>query len=142
MTADKAALDRVEMALLNPEARGDFAVTMTVGAPKKSGIGRRLSPFEVRIPLSALTYKDAGGRREATVDITIAAVEDNGARSDPATERQTISLDPGQWERDKDRFYLYAGEAKSRTGNHRFVVSVRDLATNRIGLGSASVRID
>ncbi len=105
-------------------------------------MGRRLAPFEVRVPLSALTYKEAGGRKDATLDITIAAVQDNGARSDPATERKTVSLDPKQWDKDKDRSFIYTGEAKTRTGNLRFIASVRDVATNRIGLGSTSVRIE
>ncbi len=142
MTADKAARDRIEMALLNPEARGDFAVSLRLGPAKPGGLGRRLAPFEVRVPLAALTYKEAGGRKDATLDITIAAVQDDGARSDPATVRETVSLDPKQWDQDKDRAFIYTGEAKTRTGNMRFVASVRDVATNRIGLGSASVRIE
>jgi len=39
-------------------------------------------------------------------------------------------------------FYIFAGEAKSRKGNHRFVATVKDVATNRFGIGSASARID
>ncbi len=142
MTADKAAFNRVEMALLNPETRGDFAVGVAVGAAKKGGIGRRLSPLEARIPLSALTFKDVAGRKEAVIEVTVAAAEDNGARSEPVMRRQTISLDPAQWEKDKGRFFIYTSELKSRTGNHRFVTTVRDVTTNRIGLGSASVRIE
>jgi len=69
-------------------------------------------------------------------------VEDNGARSDATTIRRTISLDPAQWEKDRDRFYLFATDAKSRPGNLRFVVTVKDMTTNRTGLGSASVRIE
>lgn len=141
-TAEKASLNRMELALLTPEAKGDFDVAVAVGPPKPAGIGRRQSPLEVRIPLSALTFQDAAGRKEAVVDITVAAVEDTGARSDATTIRRAISLDPAQWEKDRDRFYLFGTDAKSRPGNLRFVVTVKDKSTNRTGLGSASVRIE
>jgi VWFA-related protein len=141
-TAEKANFNRMELALLTPDAKGDFDVAVSVGLAQSAGIGRRLSPLEVRIPLSALTFKEAGGRQEAAIDITVAAVEDNGARSDVTTVRRTISLDPARWEKDKDRFYLFATDAKSRPGNLRFVVTVKDTTTNRTGLGSANVRIE
>ena len=141
-TAEKASLNRMELALLTPDAKGDFDVAVTVGLPQPAGIGRRLSPLEARIPLSALTFQDAAGRKDAVVDITVAAVEDNGARSDATTIQRTISLDPAQWEKDRDRFYLFATDAKSRPGNLRFVVTVKDRRTNRTGLGSANVRIE
>ena len=141
-TAEKASLNRMELALLTPDAKGDFDVAVTVGPSQSAGIGRRLSPLEARIPLSALMFQEVGGRREAVVDVSVAAVEDNGARSDATTIRRTISLDPAQWEKDRDRFYLFATDAKSRPGNLRFVVTVKDMTTNRTGLGSASVRIE
>jgi hypothetical protein len=37
---------------------------------------------------------------------------------------------------------VYTGEVKARKGNMRFVATVRDVATNRIGVGSASVRVE
>ena len=141
-TAEKASLNRMELALLTPDAKGDFDLAVTVGPSQSAGIGRRLSPLEARIPLSALMFQEVGGRKEAVVDVTVAAVEDNGARSDATTIRRTISLDPAQWEKDRDRFYLFATDAKSRPGNLRFVVTVKDMTTNRTGLGSASVRIE
>lgn len=141
-SAEKAARNRMELALVTPDARGDFDLDISVGAQKSGGIGRRLLPLEVKIPLSALTYREVSGRKEAVVDVTVAAVEDSGARSEPTTKRQVISLDPAKWEADKGRYYLFVANLKSRTGNHRFVVTVKDLATNRMGLGSASVRVE
>ncbi len=141
-SAGKAARNRMELALVTPDARGDFDVEVTVGPPRSGGLGRRLSPLEAKIPISALSFHDAGGRKEASIDVTIAAVEDSGARSDATTKRQAISLDPARWEADKGRYFLFATDLKSRKGNHRFVVTVRDVATNRMGLGSASVRVE
>jgi VWFA-related protein len=142
MSAEKASRNRMELALVTPEGRGDFDVDVAVGATKSGGIARRLSTLEAKIPLSALTFQDAGGRKEAVIEVTVGAVEDTGARSDISTQRRTISLDPARWEKDKDRFFLFTTDLKSRTGNHRFVIAVKDVATNRMGLGSASVRIE
>ncbi|MFI5182170.1 MAG: VWA domain-containing protein [Thermoanaerobaculia bacterium] len=142
MSAEKAERNRVELALMTPDAHGDFGVEVLVGAPTSKGLGRRQSPLEAKIPLLALTFHDAAGRKEAAVDVAIAAVEDSGARSDVTIQHQTISLDPAAWAADQGRYYLYTATVKTRKGNHRFVVTVKDVATNRMGLGSASVRIE
>jgi VWFA-related protein len=142
MSPGKAVLNRMELALVTPDAKGEFDIAVSVGPSRSGGLARRISPLEVRVPLSELTFQDAGGRKEAVVDITVAAVEDNGARSSPATVRRTISLDPARWEQDRNRYYLFTSDLKSRSGNHRIVVTVKDVATSRMGLGSASVRID
>ena len=137
-----AAHDRLEMALITPAARGDFAVTLATDVPKKgAGIGRRLVPFEVKVPVSSLTFLDAEGKKKAVVEIGLAAVEDTGARSVPVTEKQEIVVPAETLAAAQDAF-VYRGEFKSRTGNMRFVATVRDVATNRIGVGSASVRVE
>jgi len=142
-TSGESARDRMELALLTPDAAGDFPVALTIGTAKKgAGIGRRLSPFSVRVPVSSFTFLDEGGKKKAVVDVTLAAVEDNGARSDLVPDRQTILVDAATLAKGADEPFVYTGEVKSRKGNMRFVATVRDVATNRIGVGSASVRIE
>src|SRR5664279_5461209 len=105
-TADESASDRLELALVTPGASGEFPVALAIGPEKKGGgIGHRIAPFKVSVPLSVFTFLDEGGRRKAVVEVTLAAVE-------------------------------------ARKGNMRFVATVRDVATNRIGVGSASVRVE
>jgi len=142
-TAADAARDRLEMALLIPDSQGDFPVAVGVGVPKKGGgLGRRLAPFEVRVPISALTFlEQPDGRRKATVEISLAAIQDNGDRSDPSVDRKEIVLEPAR-SKEPPRFYGYEGTLKTRTGNIRFVAAVRDVTANRVGVGSASVRIE
>ena len=95
LTAAQAARDRLEMALITPDAAGDFAVAVRTDAPKKGGgMGRRLVPFAVVVPVSALTFLDEGGKKKAVVEIGLAAVEDTGARSAPVTQRQEIVVTP------------------------------------------------
>jgi len=138
----QAVLDRTEMALVTPDVQGDFPVELLIGPAKPAGSGRRVSPFEVRIPVTALTFRADGERRVAEIDFSFAAAEDNGDRSTPVVQRKRISIDAAAWDPGKTPFAILTGEAKSRTGNQRFVATVRDVATNRIGIGSASVRIE
>ena len=142
-TADASALDRMELALVTPDASGEFPVALAIGPPKKGGgIGRRIAPFTVSVPLSALTFVDDGDRKKAVVDVALAAVEDGGARSNPVPDRQTILLDAAALAKAEHEPFVYTGEVKARKGNMRFVATVRDVATNRIGVGSASVRVE
>ena len=142
-TADASAGDRMELALVTPDASGEFPVALAIGPPKKGGgIGRRIAPFQVSVPLSALTFVDDGGRKKAVVDVSLAAVEDGGARSNPVPDRQTILLDAAALAKAEHEPFVYTGEVKARKGNMRFVATVRDVATNRIGVGSASVRVE
>jgi VWFA-related protein len=142
-TADASARDRMELALVTPNASGEFPVALAIGPAKKGGgIGRRIAPFKVSVPLSALTFLDEGGRKKAVVDVTLAAVEDSGARSDAVPDRKTILVDAAALAKAENEPFVYTGEVKSRKGNMRFVATVRDVATNRIGVGSASVRIE
>jgi len=142
-TAGAATHDRMEMALLNPAARGDFPVAVAIGPPKKGGgLGHRLAPYEVRVPMSALSFRDEGGKKTATFEIALAAVRDNGERSGFRPDRKTVSIPDAEWEKAKGDAFRYTGEMKTGTGNFRFVATVRDVATDAVGLGTASVHID
>ncbi len=143
LTAAQGARDRLEMALITPDAAGDFAVALLTDAPKKGGgIGRRLVPFAVAVPLSFLTFLDEGGKKKAVVEIGLAAVEDTGARSTPVTQKQEIVVTPEALAAAGREPFVYRGEFKTRTGNMRFVATVRDVATNRVGVASASLRVE
>jgi VWFA-related protein len=143
LTAAQAARDRLEMALVTPDAGGDFAVGVVTDVPKKSGMGRRLVPFAVVVPVSSLTFLDEAGKKKAVVEIGLAAVDDTGARSNPVVAKQEFSVTPESLAAAAGKEpFVYRGEFKTRTGNMRFVATVRDVATNRVGVGSASVRVE
>lgn len=139
-TADEAARDRVEMALMNPDAAGEFPATLSIGAVEKGGgLGRRLVPYEILVPLSALTFREEGGNRVAPLEIGFAAVSDTGERSPVSTTRVTATLGPGDAQA---QTWRYRGTLKTGKGNVRFVATVRDLATDRIAIASAPVRVE
>jgi VWFA-related protein len=142
-TSEQAVRDRVEMALMTPDAPGDFPVGISVTSPRKGGgLGHRLASYDVTIPLSSLTFTDEGGQKKAVLDIVIAAAEDTGARSAIVPVRRTIVIAPDKWPHAKDESFHYTGELKSGKGNFRFVAAVRDVATDRTGLASQATRID
>ena len=97
-TADEAAIDRIEMALLTPGAAGDFPATLRIGAPEsKGGPGRRVAGYEVAVPISELTFRDEGATKTAVIEVSLAAVEDTGARSTVKPERKTLSIPAASW---------------------------------------------
>lgn len=142
-SADDAAVDRVEMALLTPGAPGDFPATLRIGSLSPAGgLARRTGPYEVEFSLEELTFRDEGDRKTAVVEITLAAIQDTGARSDVTPERKTISIPASEWERARSEPFVYRGQVKSGKGSIRFVAGVRDVATGRMALASAAVRVE
>jgi VWFA-related protein len=142
-TADDAAVDRVEMALLNPDAAGDFPATLRIGRPEnKGGVGRRTAPYEVTCPMSELTFRDEDGSKVAIVEVTIAAAEDTGARSAIKPERRRLTIPADEWEKARVEAFVYRGELKTGKGNLRFVAGVRDVASGRMALASTAVRVE
>jgi len=142
-SAEAAAVDRVEMALLTPGATGDFGATLRIGKMEPSGgLGRRLASYEVSFPVSELTFHDEGARKVAVVEFALAAVEDTGARSSIKPEKQTVSVAAADWERSRGEPFVYRGQLKTGKGNIRFVASVRDVASGRMALASADVRVE
>jgi VWFA-related protein len=142
-TADDAAVDRVEMALLNPDAAGDFPAALRLGRPENTGgVGRRTAPYEVTCPMAELTFRDEGDSKVAIVEVTIAAAEDTGARSAIKPERRRLTIPAAEWEKARVEAFVYRGELKTGKGNLRFVASVRDVASGRMALASTAVRVE
>ena len=142
-TGDAAAVDRVEMALMTPGAAGDFPATLRIGTPEaKGGLGRRIAPYELLVPVGELTFRDEGETKTAVIEVTLAAVEDTGARSTVKPERSTISIPAARWEQARSEPFVYRGQVKTGKGNLRFVAGVRDVASGRMALASADVRVE
>lgn len=142
-TADEAAVDRVEMALQNPGASGDFAATLRIGElEKKGGIGRRTAPWNVSVPMSELTFREEAGFMKAVVEVTLSAVEDTGARSSIKPEKSTLSIPVAEWEKVRGQAYVHSGQLKAGKGNMRFVAAVRDVASGRMALASTDLRVE
>ncbi|MBK9087870.1 MAG: VWA domain-containing protein [Holophagales bacterium] len=142
-TADEAAVDRVEMALLTPGATGDFPATLQIGTlEKKGGIGRRTAAWEVSVPMSELTFREEGGLMKAVVEMSLAAVEDTGARSSIKPYKLTLSFPAGDLEKARSQAFVHRDQLKTGKGNIRFVAGVRDVASGRMALASVDLRVE
>ncbi len=143
-TADQAAVDRVEMALLTPGATGDFAASLKIGALESAGgiAGRRVASYEITFPMSELTFREEAGKMVAVAEFALAAVEDTGARSSIKPERRTISIPAAEWEKAKARAAVHRGQLKTGKGNIRFVAGVRDVTSGRMAIASTDVRVE
>lgn len=142
-TADEAAVDRVEMALMTPGADGDFPATLQIGTlEKKGGIGRRTAAWEISVPMSELTFREEGGLMKAVVEVTLAAAEDTGARSSIKPYKLTLSFPAGDWEKARSRAFVHRDQLKTGKGNIRFVAGVRDVASGRMALASVDLRVE
>ncbi len=141
--AADAAKDRIEMALVTPESRGDFPILVEAGVPKKGGgLGRRLVPFKVLIPTASLTFERTATGRRGSVEILFGAVEDNGSKSPVAVAKVPIEIPEAKWASAQRESFAWAGELKSGKGNIRFVAGARDVPSGRIGLASAAIRVE
>ena len=74
--------------------------------------------------------------------MTIASVEDTGARSGFVPDRKTLRIPLDKWEDARKETFVYTAELKTATGNFRFVATVRDVATDRVAIASLPIRVE
>ena len=93
-----------------------------------------------RFPAAALTFETAGGARRASADVSIAAMDDSGRMSETSTD-QTIFTLPEVRTRATRRLQ-HRTTLRTRKGNHRIVVTVRDRASGRTGQAKTDVHVE
>jgi len=135
----EAARDVAESALLSPAAASAFVVGLELGTPRADGAlsRRRATPWRLLVPARELTFGDDGELRSAVVEVTFAAVDEAGGRSDLAPQRHTISVPASRFGEIGAREVPIEGLLRTRSGRHRVVVTVRDVASGRTAVASA-----
>jgi VWFA-related protein len=135
----EAARDLAESALLSPSAASAFVVGFELGAPRAEGAfsRRRVTPWRLFVPAGELTFSPDGDLRTAVVEVTIAAVDEAGGRSELAPERQTVSVPVARLAEAAGREVPLSGLVRTRPGRHRIVATVRDVASGRTAVASA-----
>jgi len=127
----------VESVLLFGSGPGVRPLALEVGEPQKSSIGRMRVPIRFELPVSEVTFLEAGGVRVADLELRVAAVDEYGGRSDVPVlpVRLTLPAEPAP-----------AGVAAHetmlelrRTGN-RLAVAVYDPLSGTIWSATADVR--
>jgi VWFA-related protein len=134
----EAARDLAESALLAPPPPSAFAVRLELGAPRPDGFlsRRRVTPWRVLVPGGELTFSPDGDRRSAVVEVAFAAIDDSGGRSEVAPERFDISVPAARLAETAGRDLPLSGLLRTRTGRHRIVATVRDVASGRTAVAT------
>jgi VWFA-related protein len=97
-----------------------------------------LLPIDVTLPASSLTFVPDGKVRRANADVSIGVMDDSGRLSDVARQEVTFTLPEGA----DPPSLVYSTRLKTRKGNQRIVVLIRDRASGRMGTAKADVRIE
>ncbi len=127
----------VESALLfgNSPAEGEIAVD--VGRPRRSGLRRMEVALKLKIPLKEVTFLPSEKGQVATLELRIAVVDDDGARSDVPIIPLTIEVPTGS---DIEGFGNYETVLKMRRMDHQAVIAIYDVASGRILSSSVDIR--
>jgi hypothetical protein len=133
------ARDRIQAALRTNFSSTDIPLKLTTEPPTRKG---KIYEFGISVvfPAAALTFETAGGAPRAAADVSIAAMDDNGRMSETSTDKTSFTLPEGANE--GNSALQHRTTLRTRKGNHRIVVSVRDRASGRMGTARADVRVE
>jgi VWFA-related protein len=131
--------DRVQAALRTNVSSDEIPLTLRTEPPTRKGKRYRFA-IAVVFPASGLTFASGAAGRQATADVSLAAMDDSGRMSETSKAEMKFTLPEGANE--SNAMLQYKTNLETRGGNHRIVVSVRDLATGRTGTAKADIRVE
>ena len=127
----------VESVLLFGSGPGVRPLALGVGMPRRSSIGRMRVPIRFEIPVSEITFLPFGSSRVADLELRVAAVDEQGGRSEVPVIPVRLTLPaetaPGGTAGQETTLEL------RRTGN-RLAVAVYDPLSGTIWSATADVR--
>jgi hypothetical protein len=100
--------------------------------------GNYLVPISVTLLASALTFVSEGKMQRATADLSIGVLDDSGRMSDIARQEAAFTIPEGA----DSSSLVYTTKLKTRKGNQRIVVNLRDRASGKMGTAKADVRVE
>jgi VWFA-related protein len=127
----------VESAMLFGSSPGSEPLPVQLGVPERSGRGEMMVPLSVAIPTTAITTVAQGGKHEAELELRVAAVDENGNRSQVPVIPLRLSF-PQQPE--AGQYVPYETKLRLRRAGHHLVVAVYDPLSGIILTGEADVR--
>jgi VWFA-related protein len=131
LTPEAAARARFASLLLSSDPpAGDFAIALDTKGPVTKRTEDAL-PFDVLVPVSGVYAEDRGDERRATLELLVAAVDEEGRTSEPMVIPFSVALDKDA--ADGSFFRKDTNFAVDRHWKGRLFVGVRDTATSRIG---------
>ena len=120
----------VESALLFGAPPSTDPLQVRLGKPKRSGLRRMTAELEIGIPSSAMTFLPGPEGETAQIELRIAVLDEDGAKSDTPViplvfGRRSGAADTGQ-------IVPYATKIQLRRKRQSLVVAVYDLASGAI----------
>lgn len=119
----------VESALLFGGPTGDDLLKVEFGEAEPAGRGKIAVPIEILVPLDQLTFLPTAEGLEASTELRLGLIDDDGGRSEipviPVTFQTAAAPASGHYGR-------YETTIKMRREHHRAVVAIYDLAGGRI----------
>lgn len=131
--------DRVQAALRTNVSSDEIPLTLRTEPPTRKGKRYRFA-ISVVFPASGLTFAPGASGRQATADVSLAAMDDSGRMSETSKDEMRFTLPEGANE--SNAMLQYKTNLETRGGNHRIVVSVRDKVTGKTGTAKADVRVE
>ena len=127
---------RVESALLFGNPPSALALPITIGKPTKAGIGTMRVPLTLSIAADAITMIQLGDEYVAEMELRVAALDDNGRRSEiPVIPFRITALQPPQ----PGQVVRYDTALELRKDRQEIVVAVLDVASGNMLSATAEV---
>jgi hypothetical protein len=96
----------------------------------------------VRIPLENVEFEERGAEVAASVELTFNSAAPDGGKSEPQTVKVPIRFRKKEGTNGVRGTFTYDAEFFVKKGDYRFVVTARDLGSNRVGSAEASARVE
>lgn len=125
-TADEQAHDSVVGALFHPERENPLHISIEVDPPRRAGVGRRLIPVRVKVPLSSLAFLRDGEEYEGGISIHAAILADEGTVWRLESRELPLRISRADMPRAHQQHITYRFEIPVRGERMRLAVSVQD----------------
>lgn len=129
----------VESAMLFGSPPGATPMPMQVGEPVRDGRREMVVPITLAIPVAALTVVPLDGKHVAEMELRVAAVDENGDRSDVPVVPLRMSLEQPP---PKEAHLRYDTKIRLRRIQQHLIVAIYDPLSGRILTAEADVKPD
>lgn len=129
----------VESAMLFGSPPGATPMPMQVGEPVRDGRREMVVPITLAIPVAALTVVPLEGKHVAEMELRVAAVDENGDRSDVPVVPLRMTLEQAP---PKEAHLRYDTKIRLRRIQQHLIVAIHDPLSGRILTAEADVKPD
>jgi len=127
----------VESAMLFGSPPGATPMPIQIGTPVKEGRKEMVVPFTLAIPVASLTVVQLEGKHVAELELRMAAVDENGDRSDVPVVPLRMSLEQAP---PKEAYLRYDTKVRLRSIPQHLIVAIFDPLSGHLLTAEADVK--